>query len=55
MEDIMYLFLDAVYLGVRGRSREKEAILVAHGINREGKRVVLHLCRPSAIMGHKEW
>ena len=43
MEDIMYLFLDAVYLGVRGRSREKEAILVAHGINREGKRVVLHL------------
>jgi putative transposase len=26
MEDIMYLFLDAVYLGVRGRSRDKEAI-----------------------------
>ena len=30
----MYLFLDAVYFGVRGRSREKEAILAAHGINR---------------------
>jgi len=43
LEDIVYLFLDGVYLGVRGNSREKEAILVAHGINREGKRVVLHL------------
>jgi transposase-like protein len=43
LEEIIYLFLDGIYLGVRGRSREKEAILVAHGINREGKRVVLHL------------
>jgi transposase-like protein len=42
-EEIVYLFLDGIYLGVRGNSREKEAILVAHGINREGKRVVLHL------------
>ena len=43
LERIIYLFLDGIYLGVRGNSRQKEAILVAHGINLEGKRVVLHL------------
>ena len=43
LEDIIYLFLDGIYLGVRGNSRSKEAVLVAHGITREGKRVVLHL------------
>jgi len=43
LEEIIYLFLDGIYLGVRGNSREKEAVLVVHGINREGKRVVLHL------------
>jgi len=43
LEDIIYLFLDGIYLGVRGNSRNKEAVLVAHGITREGKRVVLHL------------
>ena len=43
IEEIIYLFLDGIYLGVRGNSRQKEAVLVAHGINREGKRVVLHL------------
>ncbi len=43
LEDIIYLFLDGIYLGVRGNSRGKEAVLVAHGITREGKRVVLHL------------
>ncbi len=43
LEDIIYLFLDGIYQGVRGNSRQKEAVLVAHGINREGKRVVLHL------------
>jgi len=42
-EDIIYLFLDGIYLGVRGNSRGKEAVLVAHAITREGKRVVLHL------------
>ena len=31
------------YIAVRGNSRDKEAVLVAHGIDREGKRVVLHL------------
>jgi len=43
LEDIIYLFLDGIYLGVRGNSRNKEAVLVAHGITCEGKRVVLHL------------
>jgi len=43
LEEIVYLFLDGIYLGVRGNSRQKEAVLAAHGINREGKRVVLHL------------
>jgi transposase-like protein len=43
LEEIIYHFLDGIYLGVRGNSREKEAMLVAHGINREGKRVVLHV------------
>jgi len=42
-EDIMYLFLDGFYLGLRRRTREKEAVLIAHGIDREGRRVVLHL------------
>jgi putative transposase len=43
LEDIIYLFLDGIYLGVRGNSRGKEAVLVAHGITRQGKRIVLHL------------
>lgn len=42
-EEILFLFLDGIYLGVRGNSRDKEAVLVAHGITRDGKRVVLHL------------
>jgi putative transposase len=43
LEEIIYLFLDGIYLGVRGNSRNKEAVLVAHGITRQGKRLVLHL------------
>jgi transposase-like protein len=43
LEEIVYLFLDGIYLGVRGNSRERQAVLVAHGINHKGKRVVLHL------------
>jgi putative transposase len=42
-EDIAYLFLDGFYLGVRQGTGGKEAVLVAHGINQGGKRVVLHL------------
>ncbi len=43
LEEIIYLFLDGIYLGVRGNSRDMEAVLVAHGVTRQGKRVVLHL------------
>jgi len=43
LEEIIYLFLDGIYLGVRGNSRNKEAVLIAHGTTREGERVVLHL------------
>jgi len=42
-EEIIYLFLDGIYLGVRGNSPNKEVVLVAHGITREGKWLVLHL------------
>lgn len=40
-EDVVYLFLDGFYLGVRRGSKEKEGILLAHGINAAGKRVLL--------------
>jgi transposase-like protein len=40
-EDIMYLFLDGHYEGVRLGSKKKEAILVAHGITKTGSRVLL--------------
>jgi transposase-like protein len=43
LEEVVCLFMDGIYLGVRGNSRNKEAVLVAHGITGEGKRVVLHL------------
>ncbi len=42
-EDILYLFFDGIYLGVRQDRGEKEALLVETGINRHGKRVVLHV------------
>jgi len=42
-EEIVYLFLDGFYLGVRQASREKEGVLIAHGIDTLGKRSVLHL------------
>lgn len=40
-EDVVYLFLDGFYLGVRRGSKEKEGILLAHGISAEGQRVLL--------------
>jgi transposase-like protein len=56
LEEIIFLFLDGIYLGVRGNSRNKEAVLVAHGITREGKRVVLHLSpEPSSGESTKSW
>lgn len=48
-EDLIYLFLDGVYMGVYKGRREKEAILVAHGVRRDGKRVLL-----SVMLGGKE-
>lgn len=40
-EDIIFLFLDGHYEGVRFGVKEKEAILVAHGVTRKGKRRLL--------------
>ena len=33
LEQIIFLFLDGIYLGVRGNSRDMEAVLVALGLN----------------------
>jgi len=43
-EEVVYLFLDGHFEGLRLGTREKEAILVAHGITRTGKRVLLGVC-----------
>lgn len=40
-ENIVYLFLDGYYLGVRKGGREKEALLIAHGVRADGSRVLL--------------
>jgi len=40
-EEVIYLFLDGHFEGVRLGTREKEAILVAHGITKSGERVLL--------------
>jgi len=40
-EEIVYLFLDGYYLGVRMGVREKEGLLLAHGVRRDGSRVLL--------------
>jgi transposase-like protein len=40
-EQVLFLFLDGYYAGVRQGTTEKEALLVAHGLNRSGKRVFL--------------
>jgi putative transposase len=41
--DLMVLFLDAVYLPTRPSGR-KEGVLVAWGYDRDGKRVLIHVC-----------
>ena len=48
-ENILYLFLDGYYLRVRQNSREKEGILVAHGVRKDGSRVLL-----SIHLGYRE-
>ena len=40
-EPIPYLYLDGHYEGVRLGTKGKEAILVAHGVRRDGRRVLL--------------
>jgi transposase-like protein len=40
-ENVVYLFLDGYYLGVRKGGREKEALLIAHGVRADGSRVLL--------------
>jgi putative transposase len=40
-EKIVYLFLDGYYLGVRKGGREKDALLIAHGVRADGSRVLL--------------
>jgi transposase-like protein len=41
--EILYLFLDAVYLPLRQGTHEKEGVLCAYGILENGKKVLLHL------------
>lgn len=48
-EDIIYLFLDGVYLQVRRNSTETEGVLVAHGIRADGSRVIL-----GVMLGYRE-
>ncbi len=40
-EDVLFLFLDGYYERVRAGSKEKEALLVAHGLRRDGARALL--------------
>jgi len=40
-DEVVYLFLDGHFEGVRLGTRQKEAILVAHGIAKSGERVLL--------------
>ena len=47
--DILYLFIDGVYLAVRQGTDEKEAVLVAYGITEAGTKMLLHVA-----LGSKE-
>jgi len=40
-ENVMYLFLDGYYFGVRKGGREKDALLIAHAVRADGSRVLL--------------
>jgi len=40
-EKIVYLFLDGYYLGVGRYGRAKDALLIAHGVTQDGKRMLL--------------
>ena len=41
--NILYLFLDGIYLPLRQGTKEKECVLVAWGIQASGKKILLHL------------
>lgn len=47
--DILYLFIDGIYLALRQDSKEEEVVLVAYGIISAGNKVLLHLAQ-----GNKE-
>jgi len=40
---VIYLFLDAIYLALRQGTDEKEGVMCAYGILENGKKVLLHL------------
>ena len=40
-EKVVYLFLDGYYLGIRKGGREKDALLIAHGVREDGSRVLM--------------
>ncbi|MDA2928574.1 transposase [Acidobacteria bacterium AH-259-O06] len=42
-EEIRYLFLDGTYEWMRPEAERKEAILVAYGIRKDGRKVFLHV------------
>lgn len=48
-EEVVYLYLDGFYLGLRAGSKEKEGVLVAHGIRADGSRVLL-----GVVLGYRE-
>jgi transposase-like protein len=48
-EDVLYLFLDGVYLKMRAGKSPAEAVLVAHGMTADGRRVLL-----GVILGGRE-
>lgn len=48
-EEIVYLFLDGVYLRLRRNSTETEGVLIAHGIRADGSRVLL-----GVLLGYQE-
>jgi len=41
--DILYLFVDGIYIALRQGTDEKEAVLVAYGITSAGNKVLLHI------------
>ena len=42
-KEVLYLFLDGYYIGVRARTNKKEAVLLAHAILKDGTRDLLEV------------